>query len=184
MYSRRCCNSSSRSFVTARAVRDMCNIRSLNLHNSATNRRYPNSVGTTSIISTRRLSNLVISDNVKHALANNLPIVALESTIITHGMPYPQNIEVARQVENAVRECGAVPATIAIIDGVFKVGLNDADFAQIGEATNKKMKIYKASRRDLGHMAAMKLSAGTTVSATMILAHMAGNIVHFWFKCG
>jgi pseudouridine-5'-phosphate glycosidase len=127
----------------------------------------------------RSVSGLVISPEVRDALDKQLPIVALESTIITHGMPFPQNIEVARKVEDTVRASGAVPATIAIIDGAFKVGLEAGDFSRLGDLTNKDnkdatTKIFKASRRDLAHIAAKKLTAGTTVSATMILAHMAG----------
>jgi pseudouridylate synthase len=98
------------------------------------------------------------------------PIVALESTIITHGMPYPNNIETARSVEEAVRGAGAVPATIAVIDGRFRVGLTGQEIERLGELTGG---VVKASRRDLGPVAARKGSAGTTVAATMFVAELA-----------
>jgi pseudouridylate synthase len=99
------------------------------------------------------------------------PIVALESTIITHGLPYPQNIETARSVEEAVRAAGAVPATIAVIDGRFRVGLTGQEIERLGQLTGG---VVKASRRDLGPVAARKGSAGTTVAATMFIAELAG----------
>jgi pseudouridine-5'-phosphate glycosidase len=112
---------------------------------------------------------LQISDDVKTAISEHIPIVALESTIISHGMPYPQNYETALEVENIVRANNAVPATIAIINGKIRVGLdkNDLEFL----STNKN--ILKASRRDIPLIVAKKLSAATTVSATMIFASLA-----------
>jgi pseudouridine-5'-phosphate glycosidase len=98
-------------------------------------------------------------------------IVALESTIITHGMAYPRNVETARSVEEAAREMGAVPATIAVIDGRFRVGLNGQEIERLGELTGG---VVKASRRDLALVAARKGSAGTTVAATMFIASLAG----------
>jgi pseudouridine-5'-phosphate glycosidase len=114
---------------------------------------------------------LNFSPEVAEARAGKKPIVALESTIITHGMPYPMNIETARSVEEAVRGTGAVPATIAVIDGRFRVGLNDEEIERLGELAGG---VAKASRRDLGPVAARNGSAGTTVAATMFIADVAG----------
>lgn len=112
---------------------------------------------------------LSISDEVKSALAAKKPIVALESTIISHGMPYPQNYETAVKVEDTVRLYHAVPATIAIIKGIIKVGLNETDLEFLSTEKN----ILKASRRDIPVIVSQKLSAATTVSATMICAALA-----------
>jgi pseudouridylate synthase len=114
---------------------------------------------------------LDFSPEVAEARSAKRPIVALESTIITHGMPYPRNIETARFVEEAAREMGAVPATIAVIDGRFRVGLNGQEVERLGELTGG---VVKASRRDLALVAARKGSAGTTVAATMFIASLAG----------
>ena len=114
---------------------------------------------------------LDIAPEVKSALENGKPVVALESTIISHGMPYPQNVNTARNVEKLIRKEGAVPATIAIIGGKFKVGLSDQEIEYFGK---KGTKIAKASRRDLPLLAAMKEDGATTVASTMIIAAMAG----------
>ena len=114
---------------------------------------------------------LDFSPEVAEALSAKKPIVALESTIITHGMPYPRNVETARSVEEAAREMGAIPATIAVIDGRFRIGLNGQEIERLGELTGG---VVKASRRDLGLVAARKGSAGTTVAATMFIASLAG----------
>lgn len=113
---------------------------------------------------------LDFKEEVRGALAENRPVVALESTIIAHGMPYPENLEVAREVENIIRECGAVPATIAIIKGKIKIGLSREEMELL--ATSEK--VIKASRRDLSIIIANKLTASTTVSATMVAANLAG----------
>ncbi len=113
---------------------------------------------------------LDISPEVQSALQNNLPVVALESTIISHGMPYPRNIETAGQVEKIVRTTGAIPATIAILQGRLKVGLNDEELAYLG----KEKTIHKVSRRDLPYIVTKKLDGATTVASTMIIAHLAG----------
>ncbi len=113
---------------------------------------------------------LSISEEVKTALSKNEPVVALESTIVSHGMPYPQNYETAIEVERVVRDNGAVPATIAIINGVIKIGLSESDLKFISIEKN----ILKASRRDIPVIVSQKLSAATTVSATMICASLAG----------
>lgn len=110
-----------------------------------------------------------ILDEVKEALRLNKPVVALESTIISHGMPYPQNVETARRVEAIIRENGAVPATIAIIDGRIKVGLTDEELEFFGQAGD----ILKTSRRDMPYIIANKLHGATTVATTMIIAEMA-----------
>ena len=107
--------------------------------------------------------------DVKNALKNNLPIVALESTIISHGMPYPKNIETALMVEETVRSNKAVPATIAIIKGRLKIGLTKEEIEFL--ATNDEIK--KISRRDLAVAVSQKLSGSTTVASTMIIADLA-----------
>jgi pseudouridine-5'-phosphate glycosidase len=114
---------------------------------------------------------LDLSPEVAEALSAKKPIVALESTIITHGMPYPRNVETARSVEEAAREMGAIPATIAVIDGRFRVGLDGQEIERLGELAGG---VVKASRRDLALVAARKGSAGTTVAATMFIASLAG----------
>jgi pseudouridylate synthase len=114
---------------------------------------------------------LDFSPEVAEALSAKKPIVALESTIITHGMPYPRNVETALAVEHAAREMGAVPATIAVIEGRLRVGLDDQEIDQLGQLSGG---VVKASRRDLALVAARKGSAGTTVAATMFIAELAG----------
>ena len=111
-----------------------------------------------------------LSEEVAAAKAAGKPIVALESTIITHGMPYPQNLEVARQVEATVREHGAVPATIAILDGELLIGLSDAQLEQLALAKD----VMKVSRADMPVCMALGRNGATTVAATMIAAHLAG----------
>ena len=113
---------------------------------------------------------LHISDEVKSAIADRQPVVALESTLITHGLPWPKNFETAKDAGQAIRNAGAVPATIAVIRGQPMVGLSMDQLETLSHATDNA----KASRRDLGAMVALKKSAGTTVSATMALAHAAG----------
>ena len=114
---------------------------------------------------------LDISNEVKNALSNGKPVVALESTIISHGMPYPQNLDTAIRVEQAIRDAGAVPATIAIIGGRLKAGL---ELKEIEYLAQQGQKVTKASRRDLSYLIANKLDGATTVATTMIIAHMAG----------
>ncbi len=113
---------------------------------------------------------LIFSPEVKDGLACKRPVVALESTIISHGMPYPQNIETARMLENTVRENGGVPATIAILDGRIRIGITEKELEILGTSKN----IKKASRRDLPSIIALKQNAATTVAATMICANLAG----------
>ncbi len=113
---------------------------------------------------------LVFSSEVKKALSENAPIVALESTIISHGMPYPQNIAVAMEVESTVRNNGATPATIAILDGQLHVGLRAEEL----ESFAQKKDVMKCSRRDLPFVVSKKIHGATTVAATMIIAEMAG----------
>ncbi|MGF1908472.1 pseudouridine-5'-phosphate glycosidase [Vibrio kasasachensis] len=114
---------------------------------------------------------LDIQPEVAQALANNQPVVALESTIISHGMPYPRNVETALLVEQTIREQGAVPATIAIIGGRLKVGLDEDQVRHLGQAGAA---VTKVSRRDIPFIVASKKDGATTVAATMILAEMAG----------
>ena len=113
---------------------------------------------------------LSFSPEVTQARADGAPIVALESTIITHGMPYPQNVETARRVEEAVREQGAVPATIAIMDRSINIGLEQDALEALAQAKN----VAKLSRADLAHCLTSGRSGATTVAATMICAHLAG----------
>jgi pseudouridine-5'-phosphate glycosidase len=115
-------------------------------------------------------SALVFSPEVAAALASNSPIVALESTIISHGLPRPSNLNVAREVEAIVREHGATPATIAVLDGVVHIGLTDEQLVAIANRDD----ISKASSRDLAVLVASKKSAATTVAATAHLAAQAG----------
>ncbi|BCH23068.1 MULTISPECIES: pseudouridine-5'-phosphate glycosidase [unclassified Mesorhizobium] len=111
-----------------------------------------------------------LSEEVADALAEGKPVVALESTIISHGMPFPQNVETARAVEATVRANGAVPATIAVLDGVLRAGLD----AEMLERFGDDKSVVKASSRDLACVLAAGGSAGTTVSATMRIAELAG----------
>jgi pseudouridine-5'-phosphate glycosidase len=113
---------------------------------------------------------LLFSPEVAQARAAGKPIVALESTIISHGMPYPQNVQMAREVEQIIRDSGAVPATIALIDGKICIGLSSEQLEQLGTSHDA----MKVSRRDLPFVLATKRLGATTVAATMICAHMAG----------
>ena len=112
---------------------------------------------------------LVYSDEVRAARAAGKPVVALESTIISHGMPYPQNVQTAREVEQIIRDGGATPATIALIDGKICVGLSDAQLEQLGNTEG----VLKVSRRDLPYVLSQKKLGATTVAATMICADLA-----------
>ena len=114
---------------------------------------------------------LEIAPEVRKALANGDPVVALESTIISHGMPYPQNVETALRVEEIVRENGAVPATTAIIGGKLKCGLKKEEIEYLGK---KGLEVTKCSRRDIPMAIARWLDGATTVATTMIIANMAG----------
>ena len=114
---------------------------------------------------------LDISTEVKEALEQGKPVVALESTIISHGMPYPQNVETAMNVEKLIRENGAVPATIAIIKGRLKAGLTAEEIDYLGRAGHA---VPKASRRDLPVLVAKGSDGACTVTTTMMIAHMAG----------
>jgi pseudouridine-5'-phosphate glycosidase len=115
-------------------------------------------------------SYLQILPEVQHALANNIPVVALESTIISHGMPWPQNAITAKAVEDVVRQYGAIPATIAIKDGRCLVGLSQQDIEFFGQTKG----VWKVSLRDMPFVMANKLPGATTVAATMRIAAMAG----------
>ena len=114
---------------------------------------------------------LDMSPEVAEALAAGKPVVALESTIISHGMPYPQNVETALRVEETIRENGAVPATIAIIGGRLKAGCTREDIEHLGRSGTA---VTKASRRDLAVLTARGMDGATTVTTTMMIAHMAG----------
>lgn len=114
---------------------------------------------------------LDIAPEVAVALNENRPVVALESTIISHGMPFPQNVDTALRVEHAVRDGGATPATIAILGGRLKVGLSEEEINHLGE---RGQRVIKTSRRDLPFVIARREDGATTVAATMIIAAMAG----------
>ena len=114
---------------------------------------------------------LDLAPEVSAGLTANGPVVALESTIITHGMPFPQNLETALALEKAVRAKGAIPATIAVVDGRFKIGLDGAALERLSQLAGG---VVKASRRDLTAIVARGGAAGTTVAATMYLASLAG----------
>ncbi|MFH5882186.1 pseudouridine-5'-phosphate glycosidase [Liberiplasma polymorphum] len=111
-----------------------------------------------------------IKDEVRNAIKNNQPVVALESTIISHGMPYPDNIEMALNVESVIRKEGAVPATIAILNGVIHVGLDRKEI----EILAQSKEVIKTSKRDLAYVVSQKKHGATTVSATMLIAALAG----------
>lgn len=113
---------------------------------------------------------VLISDEVSEALVGKTPIVALESTIISHGMPYPQNVELAKEVEAIVRDHGATPATIAVLDGVCCVGLDNNQLERLGMQSG----VYKATTRDLPWLLATGATGATTVAATMHIAALCG----------
>jgi pseudouridine-5'-phosphate glycosidase/pseudouridine kinase len=112
-----------------------------------------------------------ISEEIKQAISENLPVVALESTIITHGLPYPENISMAKQVEQLIRSNGAIPATIGFVKGIPTIGVNETDLELLGKSDMQNVKI---SRRDIPYVMTRKLTGGTTIAATMILANLAG----------
>ena len=120
-----------------------------------------------------------VSEEIQQAISENRAIVALETTIYTHGYPYPDNLSLASRLESLVREYGAVPATIGILDGVARVGFEKDDLARLVSSPGKAGTM-KISRRDLGFALGMKdpngkpFNGGTTIAGTMILAHMAG----------
>lgn len=116
-------------------------------------------------------SRLRVSDEVRQAVAGNQPVVALESTIISHGMPYPQNVETARNVERIIREEGALPATVCLLDGKLVVGASDSE---INFLAREGQNVRKASRRDLAVLLSKGQCGATTVASTMIGAAMAG----------
>ena len=113
---------------------------------------------------------LRIHPDVAAALADNRPVVALESTIISHGMPYPQNVQMATEVEGIVRANGAIPATIAVLDGVCCIGLDEAQLQELATGND----VHKATTRDLPWLIATRSTGATTVAATMRLASLAG----------
>ena len=114
---------------------------------------------------------LEVSKEVKEALEAGKPVVALESTIISHGMPYPKNVEKALKVEEIIRENGAIPATIAIIGGILKAGLTKEEIEHLGKSGAN---VAKVSRRDMAYIVSSKKDGATTVATTMMIANMAG----------
>lgn len=115
-----------------------------------------------------------IAPEVQDALHSGLPVVALESTIITHGMPYPTNLTTALSVEAQIRSTGAIPATIAILEGRIIVGMSKPQLEYISDAKSGDEDFIKVSRRDLATMVGFKLSGGTTISATSLIASLVG----------
>jgi pseudouridine-5'-phosphate glycosidase len=113
---------------------------------------------------------VVVAPEISRAIQSKAPIVALESAVITHGLPYPQNIQLARDMEAAVRQAGAIPATIAMLDGKIRVGLDDEELTRLAQSRSN----LKVSRRDLATAMVTKTSGGTTVAATMFVASMEG----------
>src|SRR3954449_6970621 len=113
---------------------------------------------------------LVVADEVSDAIASHRPVVALESTIISHGLPTSTSAATAREIEEAVRRGGAVPATVAVVDGAVRVGLSDDDLVRVAEGGD----VVKSSLRDLGPVLAKRLTGATTVAATAYLADLAG----------
>ena len=117
-----------------------------------------------------RHPSLMVSPEIAQALGLGFPVVALESTVITHGLPRPQNLELARDMEKQVRDSGATPATIAVIDGEIRVGLSDAELARLSESDST----LKVSHRDFATAILRKMNGGTTVAGTMFVAQIAG----------
>lgn len=113
---------------------------------------------------------LLILPEVRQALADGTPVVALESTVITHGLPYPQNCMVAQEMEDEIRGLGAIPATIAVLDGRLRVGVEAGELDRLGQAVG----MHKISVRDVAPALALGWSGGTTVAGTMLAAHLAG----------
>lgn len=113
---------------------------------------------------------LKIAEEIADAVAEKRPVVALETTIVTHGMPYPENIATARSLECEVRALGAIPATIAVMDGAIRIGLSPAELEQLATTPN----VLKLSRNDLAYALATRQPGATTVAATMICAHLGG----------
>lgn len=113
---------------------------------------------------------LAFKKDVLDALNNNQPVVALESTIISHGLPYPENLALAREVETIIQNAGATPATIAIMDGQIKIGLTDEELQYLAESDD----VIKASKRDFAYLLASKKTGATTVAGTLLAAAMAG----------
>jgi len=116
--------------------------------------------------------NLVISTEVTSALDFGTPVVALESTVITHGLPHPQNLELAREMERQVRDAGATPATVALLDGKIRIGLLDEELVRLASAPTDS--ILKVSHRDFATAITKKMDGGTTVAGTMFASQMAG----------
>lgn len=115
-------------------------------------------------------SSIVIPDQIRAALAEGRPVVALESTVIAHGLPYPHNLELARAMEQEIRDAGALPATIGVVAGVPTVGMDDRQIAHFAQASG----VLKLSRRDIAYAVAERRDGATTVAATMALARLAG----------
>jgi pseudouridine-5'-phosphate glycosidase len=115
-----------------------------------------------------------LSSGVQRALAERRAILAMESTVLTHGLPYPRNFEVLTTLEQLCRESGAEPATIIVLDGIAHIGMDEADISTLAAKMHNKEKLHKFGRRDIPTALVKGLSGGTTVSATMLLAHHAG----------
>lgn len=130
----------------------------------------------------RRNAPIDVHPEVADALATNKPVVALESTIITHGMPQPKNLETARSVENIVRSTGSIPATIGLLGGRVKIGLQPSELEYLADIGSNPS-VVKLSRRDIAPAIAQKRDGGTTCSATLIFAELAGIKASAMYKC-
>src|SRR5512143_456819 len=115
------------------------------------------------------MDTMILSSEIARSIKLGLPVVALESTVITHGLPHPQNLSLARDMEAAIREEGATPATVAVIGGKVRIGLTELEIEELARA-----KALKVSRRDIATAIFQKADGGTTVAGTMFLAHQAG----------
>lgn len=135
--------------------------------------RHSSSTSTALTRALKRDAPLDIHPEVQHALTNRKPIVALETALVTHGVPPPTNYELARKLETIVRAQGAAPATIGIVDGRIRVGLNDSELQRLSD-TSGNSKLVKVSRRDIGPILALRGDGGTTICSTLIFAHLAG----------
>src|SRR5437762_813771 len=117
------------------------------------------------------LNNIIIHDEIKNALKQNKAVVALESTVISHGLPFPENLTIAKELDQIIRQEGAIPAMIALIDGFISVGVTDKTLENLADSN---IPTHKVSRRDIAFTLAHKKLGATTVSATMLIAHRAG----------
>jgi|ERR1700722_10013892 len=154
--------------------------RMIKISTTKAGRLFPSVTRAFSTLLSDRNAPLDVHPEVKEAICSRRPVVALETTIVTHGMPYPTNLETARSLEKIVRSTGSVPATIGIIGGRIKIGLEPSELERLAD-TNRTPSPVKVSRRDIGSSLSMKMDGGTTCSATLIFAALAGIKVSWVF---